>query len=1205
MANEQESFSKGLKLVDVDSLITITDNVECGDDDALTFTLENHLNDDRIVINTNTAILNINSDDIPPADACTNASTSALQTNQVTLNWDKANSSEYTLVVLYPNAPSVDHPELDETFNANATFGAGDGLGNGFVVYNGNANSVTVTGLTELSNYTAYFYPFNASSCYNTITPLTLSFTTLQTYFTFKDSALTLTEDNQYQICVQVKNNFQAGNITVDIDNFGKPISTSPSTLTFNPGENEECFSALYSNGLGQCEDYTDSLMLLGLTNISFGDTASDYSYLKVLLQDDELLLPATNLVVENFNNTNNLSSNNPFRTIGVNANNTQYMWNVDNENRVGVAGSSYFGLADPVYSGGFSTDFFELDFFGNSNERDEEHFLFFNQISNSNWSNYKNITISWDAFSNAGWDASDGEFAYALDYTNTGTFNYTAFTGNQSISIPNYPNSVTLAMRGTNESVADDDIFGIDNLVVSGQECTTCGNYTNVGVSNINVTSNTDSIKYTQDISNAGELIIVSKRPIVYSPINGTDYAGQANTDINSAGTLFGIDHHIIYDGTNDFTEISGLDKSLYYGKIFPYKSLGGFKCYLNDLAYSFTFKNDVNTYYYNAGGNGRFNFQNITDWFPTRAIPSDGDRLIFNSGHTLDLINLIDENLAYLEVSNNTDVTLTKTAATGLFEIDTLIIESGSKLTLENIDVEMLGSASYLEISGELNLGDYDLEALNRVTIKDGGILRFDGGSFTVGDEVTDFLIIEDNAQLIQGTGSIISGDASSIVYRQTGFAGNTTSHWSSPYSNGQDLNDDLTGEYVWIYKNGEDDNEDYLRIPGTLSMEQAKGYTVYNAKDISFSENADKLGNGNVNISFTHSADTDTDTERFYLVGNPYPSAISAFEFLNHNVANNDILGTIYVFSQQNAFGSYNREADNIAINLMGSSSAPQTNNISDVYDFGDFFIASCQGFFVVKDIEDAIDADESETCFVEFNNSMRGGSSNNFKSGNSPIHYRFWLMVNDENNYNTCLLGFADDATLDNDNLYDSPHIPSENGLGVYTGIKNTDYLIQGLPPVEDVTARIPVTLSVPKAGEYDLSIVASDGFPEDKPVYLFDAKRQRYYNLQEENYTHISSNKEIVKDRYYLQFKGRGKPVNILESTSNLCGNNYKEALVNDASLLQSSKLYSLDGRLIEDATPEKVNEKLEQIQGTAILKLYYINGMECEYKIVR
>lgn len=115
----------------------------------------------------------------PPTTQPSAINFSSVTTTGMTIDWTGGNGSN-SLVVISEGTPVVAAPGSGSTYTANTVFGSGQDLGsNNYVVYNGTANTVTITGLTANTTYYVSVFEFdNATSCYNTTSPATNNQTT-------------------------------------------------------------------------------------------------------------------------------------------------------------------------------------------------------------------------------------------------------------------------------------------------------------------------------------------------------------------------------------------------------------------------------------------------------------------------------------------------------------------------------------------------------------------------------------------------------------------------------------------------------------------------------------------------------------------------------------------------------------------------------------------------------------------------------------------------------------------------------------------------------------------------------------------------------------------------------------------------------------------------------------------------------------------
>ncbi|MCU0432498.1 MAG: FG-GAP-like repeat-containing protein [Bacteroidia bacterium] len=125
----------------------------------------------------------MNALDPEPSTAASNVSVSGITQTSMTVNFT-AGTGANRLVLARQGSAVTSFPVDGNGYTANATFGAGSDLGGGtFVVYNGNSNSVTITGLQSNTLYFFSVVEYNGSSCTSNYmsTPITANNQTLNT----------------------------------------------------------------------------------------------------------------------------------------------------------------------------------------------------------------------------------------------------------------------------------------------------------------------------------------------------------------------------------------------------------------------------------------------------------------------------------------------------------------------------------------------------------------------------------------------------------------------------------------------------------------------------------------------------------------------------------------------------------------------------------------------------------------------------------------------------------------------------------------------------------------------------------------------------------------------------------------------------------------------------------------------------------------
>lgn len=119
-----------------------------------------------------------------PSNPATNMTFTGVSQTQVTVNFVAGTGADRIVVARATSSTSAT-PMDGVGYSPNTVFGSGANLGNSnYVVYNGNGNSVTVTGLQSNTSYTFSVYEVNGTTCsanYLLIPNLTGNITTLNT----------------------------------------------------------------------------------------------------------------------------------------------------------------------------------------------------------------------------------------------------------------------------------------------------------------------------------------------------------------------------------------------------------------------------------------------------------------------------------------------------------------------------------------------------------------------------------------------------------------------------------------------------------------------------------------------------------------------------------------------------------------------------------------------------------------------------------------------------------------------------------------------------------------------------------------------------------------------------------------------------------------------------------------------------------------
>lgn len=346
-----------------------------------------------------------------------------------------------------------------------------------------------------------------------------------------------------------------------------------------------------------------------------------------------------------------------------------------------------------------------------------------------------------------------------------------------------------------------------------------------------------------------------------------------------------------------------------------------------------------------------------------------------------------------------------------------------------------------------------------------------------------------------------------------------------------------------------------------------------------------------------------------DNWNLVGNPYPSAIRALDFLN---ANTNIQGFVYLWthgtapvSSTNPFYSsflYNYTTnDYITYNGTATTSGPTGFN---------GFIAGGQGFFVL------MNDGASASATINFRNNMRNKTfaNNQFyrvsQSGEEQNKHRIWLDLVDSNNipFRT-VIGYLPEATNGLDRLYDA-YKNMTNERSIYSIVENETQIIQGRSYPFDSNDTVQLGVRILTAGEYKIAIGAVDGlFSEPtQAIYLEDKALGIVHDLRQSPYS-FTATSGTFNDRFLLKYETNAldNPDYEVSNTIVLISNQ-GQLTVKSSEIIQSLLVYDILGRELLKVKALDIKEytttKISRSHQTLIVKIVLENGTIVTRKVV-
>ncbi len=533
-------------------------------------------------------------------------------------------------------------------------------------------------------------------------------------------------------------------------------------------------------------------------------------------------------------------------------------------------------------------------------------------------------------------------------------------------------------------------------------------------------------------------------------------------------------------------------------------------------------------------------------------------------------------------------------------------LTVWNGSAWSLgipdENYSVILDGNYN-TNSSGSINA--YDLKVNTNM------VLTVDNGTFTKTQQDVDV----DGQVIIETEGALVQvSDTANFIVNEGGSAqvNKTTSplahwydytYWSSPVSNITALNAfaeasssrrywydaqnfldilseiDNTNTFEAGHDDIDDNGDDWAFLSDETILSPGVGYAT--------AQNSGGFAVGNTyNFSFEGTFNTGIITTPLYyngdngdkdwnLIGNPYPSAISADAFFAENTGK--VGEAIYLWSHAStadADGSgnsiYNFTTDDYAIINSGSGEVAGGKNI-----IPNRYIPSGQGFFIQALANDN----------VVYNNSMRqaDATSNDQFFRNQETFNKLWINLTSDNGiFNQLLVAYVDDATDGNDGLaYDTQrNLSSDVAAIIYTTISDdlsAKYAIQGKASSSiNANESIPLGFytSINDATIYTFSIGKIQGeFLTESPVYLVDNIMNITHDLKQSDYNFTSTTGEF-NERFTITFD-----VNTLQ-TNNFNPNSQNVTVIynqpntitfktNSNKTIKAISIFDMNGKVIK------------------------------------
>lgn len=365
-----------------------------------------------------------------------------------------------------------------------------------------------------------------------------------------------------------------------------------------------------------------------------------------------------------------------------------------------------------------------------------------------------------------------------------------------------------------------------------------------------------------------------------------------------------------------------------------------------------------------------------------------------------------------------------------------------------------------------------------------------------------------------------------------------------------------------------------------------------------------------------------------DNWNLIGNPYPSSISADAFIaaNATAISDDntpsIIGTIWLWRHEQTTSAINDPFyGDYYYNYDGNQYAEYNYTGSNPTGF-DGNIASGQGFFVL--MEDIPGPTLSTN--ITFNNSMRYftisgdfdayGNNSFFRTANNNTNgierHRIWVdLIKPNNEASSILIGYIENATNEVDRLYDAYEL-NRDGTRIYSIIDTQEFSIQGRALPFDQEDRVPLGIVINDNGIHKIAINTLDGLFEGENgqnIYLEDSYTNIIHDLRASPYT-FTAEAGTYNDRFTLRYNNNALSVNDFEILNGIKIFEEHENLVikSQYESIESVEVYDILGRTLFSNKTINSNrlqiESIEPSELTLFLKIKLVNGQQKIEKII-
>lgn len=362
------------------------------------------------------------------------------------------------------------------------------------------------------------------------------------------------------------------------------------------------------------------------------------------------------------------------------------------------------------------------------------------------------------------------------------------------------------------------------------------------------------------------------------------------------------------------------------------------------------------------------------------------------------------------------------------------------------------------------------------------------------------------------------------------------------------------------------------------------------------------------------------------KYNLLGNPYPSSISAAAFLNLLNNQNVIDGTIYFWTHNSAISAvYPDPFYNDFLTNYSATDYASWNRLGPVGTEGtaaasggaipNGFIGAGQGFFVRSKSVAGGNA--------IFNNGMRSNLYSNtqfYRPGENAEttnvvnnddnfeKHRIWLNLTNPVSFSQILIGYAEGATMGYDSGLDGVRFNSGNSVNFYSIITGEDMLAaQGRPLPFNTDDQVPLGYISTMPDNFSIRIDHLDGEFENQNVYLEDKLLNVIHDLKQSPYVFASAVGRF-DDRFVLRYTDSFLTNDAFETSGLSAFIHDRKFHVAASESIHTIEIYELNGKLVKTYQPASKVKSIEDdfifAQGVYFAKIKLEGGNVVTQKLM-